>query len=145
MNELHALAALPHAATWTTYGMQDSVGRSFLLVTWVPVGLLLCIAVIVAIVSRARSRRRHLDLLQEALRNPALTPQAQVEIVRLLQPKTPRRWLFSLGWFGLFGGIGWLCSEPRGDELTAAIVLTVLSFALITLPLALRELEARSA
>jgi hypothetical protein len=145
MNELHALAALPHAASWSAYGMQNSGGPSFLLVTWVPVGLLLCVAVLVAIVSRARNQRRHLDLLQEALRNPALTPQAQVEIVRLLQPRSPRRWMFSLGWFGLFGGIGWLCSDPPGDKLTAAIVLTVLSFALITLPLALRELEARSA
>jgi hypothetical protein len=50
-----------------------------------------------------------------------------------------------LGWFGVFGGIAWLCCDPRGDEFTGAVVLTVLSFALLTLPFALRELESRKA
>lgn len=111
----------------------------------IPLGLMLAVVLLVAIVSGARTRRRRLELLQEALRNPSLSPQAQVELVRALQSNTKRRWMFSLGWLGLFAGIGWLCTDPHGERLTAAIVLTVASFAFVTLPIALRELDARSA
>jgi hypothetical protein len=144
MNHLLALANLQEASTVFvrgSYGSSQAIG----MVAWIPVGLMLCVVAIVALVTRARTRRRRLDLLQEALRNPSLSPQAQVELVRALQPNSPRRWMFSLGWLGLFAGIGWLCTDPRRDELTAAIIVTVASFAFVTLPIALRELDARSA
>jgi hypothetical protein len=102
----------------------------------------LCVFVWLRLRNRVEARR--LDLLEAALRNPGLDREVQRELVQALQPK-PRRTGFVLGWFGAFAGVAWLCTEPRGDELTAAVVLTVLAFAMLTLPLALRELELRKA
>ncbi len=110
----------------------------------VVVFVLLAVVAIVTLVQGARERHRRFDLIEVALRNPSLSPESQRELLRSLQPvrgKTP----FVVGWFGLFGGIGWLCAEPSGSKLTMAILLTVLGFALLTLPFALRELELRRA
>jgi hypothetical protein len=93
---------------------------------------------------RCREQARRLDLIEAALRNPNLDRDVQRELVQALQPK-PRRTGFVLGWFGAFAGIAWLCTEPRGDEWTFAVIVTVVAFALLTLPLALRELEIRKA
>lgn len=99
---------------------------------------------IVWTVQRSGERRRRLDLLAAALRNPSLSPETQRDLVRSLQP-TRGKWMFVLGWFGLFGGIAWLCCEPSGDDWKAGVMLTVLSFAMMTWPFALRELETRRA
>lgn len=143
MHQLIATCSLQEASRVFVSGIggPSAVG----MFSFIPLGLMLGVVLLVAIVSSARTRRRRLDLLQEALRNPSLSPQAQVELVRALQSNAPRRWMFSLGWLGLFAGIGWLCADPHGDGLTTAIVLTVASFAFVTLPIALRELDARSA
>lgn len=113
----------------------------------VVVFVLAAVALVVILTARrqsAKERENRMKLLEEALRNPNLDPQAQRELVRSL--RTPQgRAPFVVGWFGLFVGIAWLCTEPRGDECTIAIVLTALSGACVTLPLALRELEARKA
>jgi hypothetical protein len=99
---------------------------------------------IVAMYHRGRDRNRRLDVIEQALRTPGLTPEAQRDLVNALK-RPGSRTPFVLGWFGLFGGISWLCCEPRGDEFTMAVVVTVLASALVTLPFALRELEARKA
>jgi hypothetical protein len=114
----------------------------------IPLGVVSILAstamVLVAMYHKARERSRRLDLIEAALRNPSLTPEAQRELVQSLR-RPGTRAPFVLGWFGLFGGISWLCCKPRGDEFTTAIVITVLAAALVTLPFALRELEARKA
>ncbi|MGE3171583.1 MAG: hypothetical protein AB7O97_03090 [Planctomycetota bacterium] len=91
---------------------------------------------------RERARQRRHELIEQALRNPNLTPEVQRQLVQALQPP-PRRGAFTLAWFGVFLGVTWLCFEPRGEEFVAAVLTTVGSFALLTLPFALRELEAR--
>jgi len=93
---------------------------------------------------RGRERRRRFDLLDTALRNPNLTAEVQRDLARSLH--APRmRVPFVIGWFGLFAGIGWLCTSPRGDEEVLAWLATLGAFALLTLPFALRELETRGA
>lgn len=111
----------------------------------IPLAFAAIVAIAVPLIYfRWRDRQRRLELLHEALRNPNLLPDVQRELVRALRP--PRARLpFVAGWFGLFGGIGWLCTDPRGDAFSAAVVVTVAAFALVTLPLALRELDARRA
>ena len=114
----------------------------------IPLGVVSILATtaiaIVALYHRARERTRRLDLIEAALRNPSLTPESQRELVQSVR-RPGTRAPFVLGWFGLFGGISWLCCDPRGDEFTTAVVTTVLAAALVTLPFALRELEARKA
>jgi len=102
-------------------------------------------AVIAWLTNRAKYRQRRLELIEQALRSGNLAPEAQAELARQLRPAAARGWLFSLGWLGAFGGIAWLCLEPRHDQYVAAVVVTVFSFACITLPVALRELESRRA
>lgn len=100
---------------------------------------------VIVIGHRSKERRRRLDLIEQALRNPSLTPQVQQELVKALTPVQPRRLLFSIGWLGMFAGVAWLCTNPRGDEFNFAVAVTVGSVALLSLPIALRELEARKA
>src|SRR5262245_31148793 len=93
---------------------------------------------------RGRERRRRFDLLETALRNPNLTPEVQRDLARSLH--APRmRVPFVIGWFGLFAGIGWLCTDPHGEEQVMAWLATLGAFALLTLPFALKELETRGA
>lgn len=122
-----------------------SAGASqFLLVLGALVIAVMTVAVIVHQISLQRHRQQRLKLLEEALRNPNLDAQAQRELVRSLNAPKGRA-LFVLGWFGLFGGIAWLCTGPHGDEFFTAVVVTAMAGACVTLPLALRELEARKA
>jgi hypothetical protein len=93
---------------------------------------------------RGRERRRRFDLLEAALRNPNLTPEVQRDLARSLH--APRMRLpFVIGWFGLFAGIGWLFTDPHGEEQVFAWLTTLGAFALLTLPFALKELETRGA
>ena len=93
---------------------------------------------------RAKERQTKLELLQQALNNPNVHRDTQEELLRDVRP-TPGRLPFIIGWFGMFGGITWLCLGPYGEGFTIAVVCTVMSFALLTLPLAMRELDARRA
>ena len=125
------------------YGSGPGVSHVLLVLSALVIGVI-TVAVIVRQISLQRDRQQRMKLLEEALRNPNLDPQAQRELVRSLQ--TPKgRAPFVLGWFGLFGGIAWLCTDPYGDEFTLAVVVTAMAGACVTLPLALRELEARKA
>ncbi len=55
-----------------------------------------------------------------------------------------RHLLFSVGWFGLFAGGALLVFGGRAQE-DAGWITLIASFALVTLPLAIRELDARRA
>ena len=104
--------------------------------------------VAIALVSGLRSsreRRRRFEVIETALRNPALTPEVQRELAILLRPAPKGRALFSMGWIGVALGIGWLLTDPRGSDFDFAVMFVAASFAVVTLPLALRELEARRA
>jgi hypothetical protein len=90
-----------------------------------------------------RNRRRELDVIDAALKSGKLSPQTEAALMRRLQPGRGYGALFALGWFGLFGGITWLCTDPHGFEQKLAWLTVVMAFACVTFPLALRELEAR--
>ena len=50
------------------------------------------------------------------------------------------------GWLGIFAGLGtaaWGGTEGEGDMLGAGLLVTFISFGVVTIPLALRELQAR--
>ena len=115
---------------------------------WIAVAIVVAaltgILVLVHLLQRGRQERRRFELMEAALRNPSLSPETQRDLVRAMTP-TRGRLLFTLGWFGLFGGIGWMCSDPHPSEMQSAIIITVVSFAMLTLPIAMRELEARKA
>jgi hypothetical protein len=104
-------------------------------------GLAVLLAFVYVVTQRAaRERARRLELVAEALRRPDLDPAIRSECLRALNPpERGTKWLFALGWLGLGGCVSWFCTEPYGDEFTAAIVATVMSFAVLTLPLAWRE------
>ena len=107
------------------------------------VGILAALAIVVVnTVLRARERARRLELIEAALRNRSLLPETQRQLIEPLKPQPSRR-LFVVGWLGAFAGVGMLCLGLEGFALWLAVNITALSFALITLPLALREVEAR--
>jgi hypothetical protein len=116
---------------------------AFIVIGTVALGCSFLLAVVHAAM-RAADRKRQLRLIEDMLRRGDLAPEVQRDLAQALKPKS-RRPLFTFGWLGTVGGIGWLCTKPNGDAYTVAVVLTVVSFALVTLPFALRELEARRA
>ncbi|MGE0143423.1 MAG: hypothetical protein AB7I19_10445 [Planctomycetota bacterium] len=113
---------------------------------------------VMAIVShRARDRRERLRILEEQLRNGRLDAAAQQRAMDELtgrqagpavaansdspHPLAGRsRWLFSLGWIGIFLGIGLTLTGDRDGEEAGAILIP-LGFAFVTLPIAIREVE----
>lgn len=105
------------------------------------------VSIAIAASHRQKLRMRQLELLEAALKSQQVPSDVQRELAAALgiQRRRPSRWMFASGWFGLFGGITWLCMDPHGREFIAAVVTTVMSFALMTYPFALRELEARRA
>jgi hypothetical protein len=129
------------AFTWSRLGLPVTWSTG----NWATVVVFAWLFLVILASGRSKERRRRLDLIEQALRNPSLTPQAQQELVKALTPAQPRRLLFSIGWLGMFSGIAWLCTSPRGDDFNFAIATTVVSVALLSLPIALRELEARKA
>ena len=106
--------------------------------------------------NRARERREKLKVLEEAIRSGNLDPAAKQELVgeltgrRAPSATPPRhtadrhgafgRLAFGIGWLGLFLGLGLIAMDDR-DTWEAGIAVAALSFALVTLPIALKELE----
>jgi hypothetical protein len=124
-------------------GVPVPASAAFIVIGTVAMGCSFVLAIIHAAI-RAADRKRQLRLIEDMLRRGDLAPEVQRDLAKVLEPK-PKRTMFALGWLGTVGGIGWLCTKPNGDAYTTAVVLTVVSFALVTLPFALRELEARRA
>lgn len=128
-------------------------------------------AVIVSIVLGAAARRRRsvevdqrrLDLIEKGLQDPTLDAATRAHLLRSLADErievTGTLWRFVTGatfWRGLWFGTGWmifvvgtglLVAEAldftRGLNEPITIATTLLGFAMLTLPLGLRELQAR--
>jgi len=118
--------------------------------------------IITAVVMGHRSKDRRLMLIERALREGTLdepTRRAVSEELtgrRIRDPDAPtwrrslskqialvsRNSLFVLGWLTLFTGIGLMVT---GDDelLRAGGIVSCIGFGVVTVPLALRELEAR--
>jgi hypothetical protein len=106
---------------------------------------------------RAKDRRERLRILEEQLRNGWLDAAAQQRAMDELSGREARpaaaanatnpyplggrsRWLFALGWIGIFLGIGLTLTGDRDGE-DAGAILIPLGFAFVTLPIAIREVE----
>jgi hypothetical protein len=105
--------------------------------------------------NRAKERRERLRVIEEALRSGNLDAGEKQELMSQLTGRRPRRreteheprhagakFVFGIGWLGLFTGIALM--TMGGDEpFQAGVFTAALSFALVSLPLALRELDGR--
>lgn len=107
--------------------------------------------------NRDNERRERLKLLEQALRADRIDPQLREQIIQSLAPEQVRRHaaqhppapvragrslLLTLGWLTFFTGLGLLLSGSRDGEEAGVIVICV-GFGMITLPIAMRELESR--
>ncbi len=107
--------------------------------------------------NRETERRERLKLLEQALRADRIDPQLREQIISALAPEQAKRNLqprpaapiratrslfLTLGWLTLFTGLGLLLSGSRDGEEAGVIVLFA-GLGMITLPIAMRELELR--
>ena len=126
---------------------------SFILFILVCLGGFLGFGLIIALLSRlserGKQRGKQLEILEQALKRGDMNDEIRREVVAMIRSSQRRgfSWwhaLFSLGWIGLFVGGGLLLLGGRHAEEPGWITLVV-SFALVTLPLAISELDARRA
>ncbi len=98
---------------------------------------------------RLALQRQRYRVVEMALQHPAVDRETQrqlLEVVaqptglfgRLFRPRT----VATLGWLGMFIGLGCLASGDRDAE-AAGPVIALISLGVLSLPLALRELDAR--
>ncbi len=106
------------------------------------------IALLALIRAWAKSRTERVALLRQALEHPALDDETKRQLIVTL---AGHRWsglfhpkaLVALAWIGIFIGIGCLVSGDRDAE-AAGPIIALISFGVLTVPFALRELEART-
>ena len=109
--------------------------------------------------NRAKERRERLRILEEQLRAGNLDGISKQRIVDELSGRAPSvapaasgsgtsrpfggpaRLVFAIGWLMIFLGLALLMAGGR-DEEEAGTILAPLGFALVTLPIAMRELES---
>lgn len=136
----------------------------FTLLFGVPVVVLVLSWIWKATKNEHELRLARLQALQEALRHPALDEATRLDLTRLLADNYRRenrtvgerlgRWarggqvlLMAIGWLLLIGGIGfWIAGETFGmpsRSTQPAVAATIVGAALVTLPLAMRELLGR--
>ncbi len=102
---------------------------------------------ILRIATREREQKRRLDLVAQALQAGQLDERLRHELLGAVAapgPKTPI-WVV-LGWLGLFAGIGLLivaATTNERDMWPAGIMVTAVSFAVLSLPIAAREMQGR--
>lgn len=114
------------------------------------------VLLIVRMSIKAKERKDRLDLVHKALDHPSLDEQTRQRIVEALAPRSKwslaenpdarnvflRNPVFSLAWIGLFFGVGMILIGDR-ETVPPGIVIAIVSFAVVTIPFALRELESR--
>jgi hypothetical protein len=102
--------------------------------------------------NKGKEQRERLRLLDEAIRRGQLDDQMRSELMSGFNGKRRRhsrqggfrlsRLSFGVGWLAMFIGVGLLfVDEP--EAFTAGCVVSGIGFALVTLPLAMRELDMR--
>lgn len=123
------------------------------------------VVLVVFLGNRAKYRSQRLKVIEEAIRRGNLEQAAQDELVRELtgrRVQRPRsapaapgegsftsfaRWVFVGGWIGLFVGIALLIGAgATGDDEVgiAGGIIGAISFGVMSLPFALRELDRRT-
>ncbi len=134
LHTLMPLSLSPTFAHWSTWDLLTNV--------WILGACGLLLSCWLLIFRKRSSLARRLTAIEVALQSPNLNPEVQRELVHLLRPRR-RVGLFKLAWIGVSIGIGWLLTKPDGHVFTVAVMVTAASFALLTLPLALREMDQR--
>jgi len=132
----------------------EAVPMSWLVTMGVTFGPMLLVFLITMIVRARPSTGRRMRLVEKALERDDLTAEERRHLIAaLIEVSRPHRtgakFLFALGWFGIFGGgmLWWLGANwaplmSRDFDVLGMGVL-VGSIALATLPIALRELDDR--
>ena len=97
---------------------------------------------------RDEYRRRRLEVLEAALKRGDMDPEVRRQVVQVLKSEGSQgfRWRhawFSLGWLGLFAGGGLALLGGGSHHVEVGLIIIVASLAVVTLPLAIGELEAR--
>jgi hypothetical protein len=125
-------------------------------------GVFVMVITIVSIGTRYKFRCERLRTIQRVLESGALDEATRRAMLDALAPGTGRatlpgalrnlgllawRLLFVAGWLTMMiGAIYWISAgvfEWRRDDVEGGAIATGIGFALVTLPIALRELEAR--
>ncbi|MBL8729530.1 MAG: hypothetical protein JNM25_13940 [Planctomycetes bacterium] len=146
------------------------IGRDLLLLICLASFAVMVGAILVAVARGQRRRasafdQRRLDLLEQALRHPALDEGTRAELLKVLAARPggrpdhrPEAATAGRGdwWHLLWFGPGWILfvlggcmlgaralSLAPGADLETFLPMTITGFAMLTLPLALRELHVR--
>lgn len=101
---------------------------------------------------RERMQKRRIELVETAVRSGAIDAATKRELVAAVTgERRPRRTahpLFLVGWVGLFVGAAMIVISAQMGHmehmLAPGILVTAISFAVLSLPIAARELQARS-
>ena len=102
--------------------------------------------------SRDREQQRRAVLVEKALESGAIDDATKRELLDAVTRRSSRRTtpsphpLLMLGWLGLFvgGGMMIIATEPSSRDLwKPAVLVTLISFGVMSLPIAMRELQAR--
>jgi hypothetical protein len=105
------------------------------------------VALIVSMNLRHKERKERMALARRALEQGNLDDATRQHLLQAVPPHARRGYLlrnpvFTIGWLGLFLGGGLLMTGER-DTFEAGIVVALVSFGIVTMPFALRELEGR--
>ena len=107
------------------------------------------IYLMVRITTREREQRRRLDLVAQALQSNQLDDRTKRELLAAVgaAPREARIPLWTaLGWIGLAVGISLLIlgeTMSQRDLWAPGVLVTAVSFAVLSLPIAARELQGR--
>jgi hypothetical protein len=109
---------------------------------------------------RSRERKERLRVIEKALHADALDDETRRAIVNSLSAEAREGWpqwlanlyqgvvylcrhaIFVCGWIGMFVGIALMLVGDQ-EMFTSGVIGTLVSLGVVTVPLALRELEAR--
>lgn len=102
-----------------------------------------CVFGLLAVQMFLKDRQRRLGMLEQALKSDAIDAESKRMIVDSLNaPSWPiRKILFSIGWLAIFLGVSLMFGGR--DMFYVGIVVAPLGLGVVTLPIALRELDAR--
>ena len=113
-------------------------------------GTMLLFTLISRLTEKDKRRRKRLEILEEALKRGDMDRELRAEVVDMLRSEGAGRprWRhlsFTVGWFGLFAAGALLLFRGDWGTEEAGWITLIGSMALVTLPLALKELDARRA